>query len=210
MWKWLKNKIVNWLLKGVVVEELRTKKLVDKGNTLYVDIADFDHNTSDGSPTESQMWYNSTDHVLRYRNDTATVDIGASGDLSMAQDFIIVIDDVSGWLGFYSDWPNPPDWQPALKETMVAHKSGTLDADISSQMRTSNDNYTCIVRTTLNTVQKDSHSTTSESWVSCDVSFEDSGIVKDTTYTIQVELRGNGYMTWYRTYTNWVWDFGLA
>jgi hypothetical protein len=76
----LKGKLLNWLLKDVVVEEIRTKKLVDKGNTFYVDIADFDHNTIDGSRTESQMWYNSTDHVLRYRNDTGTVDIGGGAE----------------------------------------------------------------------------------------------------------------------------------
>lgn len=75
----IKEIIVNKLVAGIVLTNLHTLKLVDKGNTLYVDIADFDHNASDGSPTESQMWYNSTDHVLRYRNDVETVDIGAGG-----------------------------------------------------------------------------------------------------------------------------------
>jgi hypothetical protein len=75
----LKERLVNWLVKDIVIEGIHTKKLIDKGNTLYVDIADFDHNTSDGTRTESQMWYNSTDHVLRYRNDTETVDIGGGG-----------------------------------------------------------------------------------------------------------------------------------
>ena len=80
--RWFKEKLMNWLIKDVILEELRTKKLIDKGNTLYVDIADFDHNASDGSPTESQMWYNSTDHVLRYRNDAETIDIGGGDEIS--------------------------------------------------------------------------------------------------------------------------------
>lgn len=77
MFRKIKEKLVNWLLRDIVINEIKTKKLIDKGNTLYVDIADFDHNTSDGTPTESQMWYNVTDHVLRYRNDTETIDVGA-------------------------------------------------------------------------------------------------------------------------------------
>jgi len=72
----LKARLVNWLVKDIIIEGITTKRLIDKGNTLYVDVADFDHNTSDGTPTESQMWYNSTDHVMRYRNDSETIDIG--------------------------------------------------------------------------------------------------------------------------------------
>jgi len=72
----LKEKFINWLLKDVVIEELNTSGIrVHGGKTLYVDIWDWNHNTSDGSPTESQMWYNSSDSVLRYRTDSETIDI---------------------------------------------------------------------------------------------------------------------------------------
>jgi len=72
----LKEKIVNWLLHDITIEELHTRGIrVSGGNTLYVDIWDWDHNTADPSTTESLMWYNSTDSVLRYYDGTSVVDI---------------------------------------------------------------------------------------------------------------------------------------
>jgi len=72
----IKEQLVNWLLNDITLREVRINKLVDKGNTAYVDYLDLDHQSSDpGSPTESLVWYNSTDHVLRYRNDSETIDV---------------------------------------------------------------------------------------------------------------------------------------
>jgi len=72
----IKSILLNKLLDNVIINEIVTKSLVDVGNTAYIDLVDFDHKSSDpGAPTESQMWYNSTDHVLRYRNNTETVDV---------------------------------------------------------------------------------------------------------------------------------------
>jgi hypothetical protein len=67
--------IANWLFKDVTVDKIHTEGMrVQGGHTLYVDIWDWDHNTSDpGTPTESQVWYNSTDATMKYRTDSETV-----------------------------------------------------------------------------------------------------------------------------------------
>lgn len=71
----IRERIANWLFKDIVIEELHTRGLrVQGGNTLYVDIWDWDHNTSDPSLTESLVWYNSTDATMKYRTDTETVE----------------------------------------------------------------------------------------------------------------------------------------
>lgn len=71
----LKELFVNWLFKGVVLKILHTRGLhVMGGKTLYVDIWDWDHNTSDPSLTESLVWYNSTDATMKYRTDSETVE----------------------------------------------------------------------------------------------------------------------------------------
>jgi hypothetical protein len=67
--------IANWLFKDVIIEELHTRGChVEGGNTAYINILDWDHNTSDGTRTESQVWYNSTDATMKYRTDTGTVE----------------------------------------------------------------------------------------------------------------------------------------
>lgn len=124
MLRWIKEKFINWLVKDVIIEELRTKKLIDKGNTLYVDIADFDHNASDGSPTESQMWYNSTDHVLRYRNDTETIDIGGGIDISDAD---AAVEDVKSSKTFYAGA------EPKKTGTKLTSHYYTISDDILKQ-----------------------------------------------------------------------------
>ena len=71
----LKERFVIWLFKDIVIDEMRTQGLyVRGGNTLYVDIWDWDHNTTDPSNSESIVWYNSSDSTMRYRTDAATVD----------------------------------------------------------------------------------------------------------------------------------------
>jgi len=71
----LKEILVNWFFKGAVINRLHTRRIcVVGGSTFYIDLLDMDHKSSDPSATESQMWYNSTNHVMRYRNDSETVD----------------------------------------------------------------------------------------------------------------------------------------
>lgn len=71
----IKERLVNWLFKDIIIEELHTRGLRVRGdNTLYVDIWDWDHNTSDPSLTESLVWYNSTDATMKYRTDSTTVE----------------------------------------------------------------------------------------------------------------------------------------
>lgn len=71
----IKERLVNWLFKDIVIDELHTIGLhIQGGNTLYVDIWDWDHNTSDPSLTESLVWYNSTDATMKYRTDSETVE----------------------------------------------------------------------------------------------------------------------------------------
>lgn len=213
----IKEKLVNWLLRGVVVEEIKTKKLVDKGNTLYVDIADFDHNASDpGSPTESQMWYNSTDHVLRYRNNVETIDVGGDGLLNVKQDFLRAVGEpTSGDYALYAG-TGDPDWNDCLKETIVASKSGTLTADIEGVFRSNVATRTAIVRTLKGAVQEGYASTTSTSYTSCDTSFTDD-VVIDETYEIKLQIRGDPespytYNTAYgmENPASWKWDFSIA
>lgn len=71
----LKQKFVSWLFKNITIEKMETKGIyIRGGNTLYVNIWDWDHNTSDPSLTESLVWYNSTDATMKYRTDAATVE----------------------------------------------------------------------------------------------------------------------------------------
>jgi len=68
--------LVNWLFSDITVKLLRTNGIyIQGGSTAYINYLDLNHQGSDpGSPTESLVWYNSSDHVLRYYNGSETVD----------------------------------------------------------------------------------------------------------------------------------------
>ncbi len=69
----LKERFVNWLFSGIEIDEITVLRIFVRGpNTARLDLLDMDHKTSDYS-TESQMWYNSNSHQMKYHNGSEVV-----------------------------------------------------------------------------------------------------------------------------------------
>mgnify|MGYP000218034779 CR=1 FL=1 len=71
----LKNKLVNWLFKGVVVDELRVLRLrVGSGTTAVTgSYIDFPGLTSDPSLVAGRVWFRSDLGKMRFSPDGSTV-----------------------------------------------------------------------------------------------------------------------------------------
>ena len=75
--KRLKHRVVNWLLKDIVLEEIKAKKIVDVGGpqgTGYLNKIKFDALTSDPTLAEGLMWFRSDLDELRFSPDGTTAE----------------------------------------------------------------------------------------------------------------------------------------
>ncbi|MBA7493936.1 hypothetical protein ES702_04502 [subsurface metagenome] len=134
------------------------------------------------------------------------------GDLTFKQDFLHKPIEFSGKVdtGFNPSWTAGTGWKPCMKWTVITNKTGILDADIRTLFATDNDAYGAEVRVRFNGVQKTYLETTSESYVSCVLDFEE-GVLKDTTYEVILDCADDGKMTWYLFDTpDWVADFVVS
>jgi len=69
----LKKRLINWLLKDVVIDELKVRRIIDLGNTGYFNMLKFTGKTSDPSLQSGLVWFRSDQQYLKISPDGSLV-----------------------------------------------------------------------------------------------------------------------------------------